>query len=145
MPVKENSPVVLVTGGACRIGAAVVREFARNGWRTVIHFRNSRREAETLFSEIGGEEAGHLIVQQDLLEAGAVQSLMGMILRQYGRLDCLVNNASVYRRHCMADLTPELLEDAYTINFMVPFQLMREFRNVFGRGSIVILLSQSIA
>ncbi len=145
MSEKQNHRVALVTGGACRIGAAIVREFAGIGWQVVIHFRNSRQEAEALFSEIGGEEEGHLMVRQDLLETGAVQSLMGVVLKRYGRLDCLVNNASVYRRQCMADLTQELLEDAYAINFMVPFQLMQEFRKVFGQGSIVNLLDQRVA
>ncbi len=145
MPEKQNRRVVLVTGSARRIGAALVREFAKNGWRTVIHCRNSRQEADVLLSEIGGAAGGHLLVQQDFLEEGAVQSLMGTILRQYGRLDCLINNASVYLRHSMADLTPELLDAAYAINFRVPFQLMREFRKVFGYGSIINLLDQRIA
>jgi len=144
MPQHEDSPVVLVTGGACRIGAAIVCEFAKKGWRTVIHCRNSRQAAEVLFSEIGGEAGGHLVMQQDLLEAGAVQSLSGTILRHFGRLDCLINNASVYLCSPMADLTPERLEAAYAINFAVPFQLMREFRKVFGRGSIVNLLDQRV-
>lgn len=145
MPGKEDIPVVLVTGGACRIGAAIVREFALNGWRTVIHCRNSRPAAEALFSEIGGEAGGHLVLHQDLLEAGAVQSLFATILQHYGRLDCLVNNASVYQRSPMTELTPERLEAAYAINFSVPFQLMRAFRSLFGQGSIVNLLDQRVA
>jgi len=144
MPEKQNRQVVLVTGGACRIGAAIVRQYAKRGWHTVIHCRNSRPEADMLFSELGGEAGGHLLVQQDLLEESAVQSLIGLIMRRYGRLDCLVNNASVYMRHSMTDLTRELFEAAYAINFAVPLQLMREFRRVCRQGSIVNLLDQRV-
>jgi len=145
MPGKEDKPVVLVTGGACRIGAGIVREFAMNGWRTVIHCRNSRPAAEMLFSEVGGKPAGHLVVQQDLLETGAVDSLIGSVRQGYGRLDCLVNNASVYQRSPMGELSSILLEKAFAVNFFVPFELMREFRQVFGHGSIVNLLDQRVA
>ncbi len=141
---NKDFPVVLVTGGGCRIGAAVVREFAGNGWRTVIHCRHSLMAAEALFSRIGGGAEGHLLVQQDLLEEGAVQSLTGSVMQRYGRLDCLINNASVYQRFPMAELTPTLLEQAFAINFFVPFQLMREFRKVCRRGSIVNLLDQRV-
>lgn len=141
---KLNSPVVLVTGGACRIGAAIVQYFAQQGWRVVIHCRNSRLAAETLLAGIGGETAGHRILQLDLLTANLQANLLSTILHDYGRLDCLINNASVYQRARMADLNPEILEKGYAINFSVPFQLMREFRTMFGKGNIINLLDQRV-
>jgi pteridine reductase len=141
---NENSPVVLVTGAACRIGAAIVRCFAQNGWRTVIHCRHSREAGESLLSELGGRAGGHLLLQQDLLEEGAAQLLLDLAVRHYGRLDCLINNASVYRRSAMAEVSAEMLAAAYAINFTAPFQLMQEFHRVCGGGSIVNLLDQRI-
>ena len=144
MSSSEDMPVVLVTGGACRIGAAIVRCFAQNNWRVLIHCRHSRAAGESLLAELGGIAAGHLLLQQDLLEDGAEQALIASTISHYGRLDCLVNNASVYRRSSMAEITPAILAQAYAINFEVPFQLMQEFHRTCARGSIVNLLDQRV-
>ena len=55
-----EAPLVLVTGGAKRVGAEIVRALARNGARVIIHYGTSQTEAEQLLSEIGGSACGSL-------------------------------------------------------------------------------------
>ena len=61
---------VLITGGALRVGAFLVRAFAASGARVLIHCRNSRSEAEALCREIGGEGSMHRVVSCDFAHPG---------------------------------------------------------------------------
>ena len=144
MSSREHAPVALVTGGARRIGAAIVRRFAEQGWRLAIHCRDSRAEAEALLQDIGGAQAGHQILQQDLLRCRLQEDVMAAVLQHYGRLDCLVNNASVYRRRRMLELSPEQIQEDYRINFAVPFELMRLYRQACSTGNIINMLDQRV-
>ena len=104
-----NKPVVLVSGGAHRIGAALCRAFARHGWRVVVHCNQSRATAMRLARELGGAEVA-AVLQADLRTEAA-----GVIARAFdcfGRLDGLVNNASNYHRRGLDELTEDALETA---------------------------------
>ena len=141
---RAQAPVALVTGSAHRIGAAIVRRFADEGWRLVIHCHNSRAEAEELLQSIGGQKAGHLVLQQDLLSCRLQDNIIMPVLSHYGRLDCLINNASAYKRRRMLELSPELIAADYHINFVVPFELMRLYRQNCDGGSIINMLDQRV-
>ena len=89
-------PVVLVTGGARRIGAALCRTFAAAGWRVAIHCNASVAEAEKLAAELGAEYAA--VFPADLCDDCRRESLLEAVKGHFGRIDALVNNASVYTR-----------------------------------------------
>ena len=79
---------VLVTGGAGGIGSAVVREFAAEGARVVIHYRSSEERAMALAGETGAE-----LVRGDLTVEGEVDRLFSEAIEKVGTLDVLVANA----------------------------------------------------
>ncbi len=130
--------VVLVTGGGRRIGAEIVRQFGRMGWRVVIHCRESRREAEALALEVGGR-----VICGDLTTNGAAGELIRDGRGCFGRLDCLVNNASSYRRCAFDSVTDETLEADFRSNFFAPFAMMREFAAVAEEGASVVNILDS--
>lgn len=90
-------PVILVTGAARRLGAAIARALHAAGATVVIHFRHSASEAQALAAELSGLRASSsATLQGDLLDDGVAEQLVGAVIERYGRLDGLVNNASSF-------------------------------------------------
>jgi NAD(P)-dependent dehydrogenase (short-subunit alcohol dehydrogenase family) len=88
---------VLVTGASRGIGRAIARAFAEAGDRVAVHHGSSPDLAEGVRGQLPGE--GHVVVQADMGDAGAVQEAVDGAAEQLGRLDVLVNNAGVFLAH----------------------------------------------
>ena len=92
-----NDKVILVTGAARRIGAAIVTRLHENGARVAIHYRGSAEEAENLASRLNSIRADSAIaIQSDLLDVDSLPLLISTVFDWGGRLDGLVNNASSF-------------------------------------------------
>ena len=88
---------VLVTGGSRGIGTAIARAFAECGDRVAVHYREAADAARAVRDALPG--AGHLAVQADLADAGAVKAMVDEAAAGLGGLDVLVNNAGIYVDH----------------------------------------------
>ena len=121
-----NGKKVLVTGGAVRIGKALCQAFAEVGAQVTVHCNKSLEQARELISTLPGSE--HKLVQCDL------NSPEGL-LDKCGKIDILVNNASVYR-------LPEEAEEQYMkINYSAPMSLMKQFsKQGLDEGCIINFL-----
>jgi NAD(P)-dependent dehydrogenase (short-subunit alcohol dehydrogenase family) len=129
----------IVTGGAKRIGAEIVRALASDGWHVLIHYHRSRDEAEALAAETGGS-----IVQADLADPAAA----GTIIAALDGLPpprLLVNNASLFAHDDLADFTPESWAAHMDVNLRAPALLSRAFAARAGQGLIVNLLDAKLA
>ena len=94
---SNQAAVVLVTGGARRLGAEIVRQMHAAGARVMVHFRSSGDEAAQLAATLNALRPGSVsIVQADLLSSSAGERLVAAAVAAYGRLDALVNNASSF-------------------------------------------------
>ena len=131
---------VLITGAACRIGRAIALHLAEKGYAIIVHCNKSRSEAESLLNEMSG--VGHSIVQGDLLNDDFRTNLIPTLCAEGRAPSALVNNASVYSRKSLAESTPEIAEESMRINFLAPFELMRQFKNYVGKGCIVNITDQ---
>jgi pteridine reductase len=138
---------VLITGAAVRIGRAIALRFARGGAAVAVHCNRSEAEAHTLLAELEAlaPGAGHRLVRADLRNQQERARLLPDLAAAGFTPDCLVNNASTYRRCALRNLTPEQVRDDFEINFIAPFELMRDFARVCHRGAIVNLLDQRVA
>lgn len=101
---------VLITGGR-RIGAAVAADLAARGFDVALSFNRSRAEAEQASAAIRATGRRAFPIQADLSDGAACARLVDEAARQMGRLDVLINMASVYRSVPLAD-TDEALWDA---------------------------------
>jgi 3-oxoacyl-[acyl-carrier protein] reductase len=104
---SEQTKVAIVTGSALNIGRATALHLARNGFAIVVTARQSEHDtAETarLVREAGGEAAVHMA---DITDPAQASGLVDAAIGRFGRLDVLVNNASVRRQTKFADMTPE--------------------------------------
>jgi len=92
----ENK-IVLITGGAKRVGAAICRLLHAHGANLMIHYRNSVNEARALQSELNLKRANSVaIIQGDLLNLATLPNLVEETVKHFGKLDVLINNASTY-------------------------------------------------
>ncbi|HEY2745203.1 MAG TPA: SDR family NAD(P)-dependent oxidoreductase, partial [Polyangia bacterium] len=130
----------LVTGGARRVGRAIVEELARAGARVVIHHRGSPDEARALAAAISAVAAGAaVVVQADLAERAAAARVINDAVAAVGRLDILVNNAAAYARTPLDALDDDAWSAMLAVNLDAPMRLMREAARA-GVGSIVNLV-----
>jgi NAD(P)-dependent dehydrogenase (short-subunit alcohol dehydrogenase family) len=136
---------VLITGAGVRIGRQIAIAFARAGARVVVHYNQSEDAAQELLTLLNSTGEGHCCVRADLTNAEERQMLIPGLVADGYSLNCLINNASVYRRCPLAHVISERLREDYEINFVAPFLLMRDFARYCEEGSIINLLDQRVA
>lgn len=103
---SDEARVALVTGSALNIGRATAIAFARDGMRVMVTARSSRVDCETtaaMARDAGGEADVHMA---DISDPAQARGLVEATVARFGRLDVLVNNASVRRQTRFAELTP---------------------------------------
>lgn len=88
--------VVLVTGGARRLGRAMVRGLAASGHAVAIHYRNSARQAGELVEELHAQGRQAQAFCADLASEADCEGLVPAVVSHFGRLDAVVNNASLF-------------------------------------------------
>lgn len=102
---RFDNKVVLVTGASRGIGQACAAQFAERGARVAVHYHQNREGAEATLAALVG--SGHMLVQADMTDAHAVQQMIETVVEQLGGLHVLVNNAGVYERHTLDQVTYE--------------------------------------
>ncbi len=122
-PVKTKAKTVLVTGAAHRLGAEVVRSFARAGWQVFLHYAQSERAAQALAKDLTAAGGHVTCVQADLAEADQRQAMMNEVFSAVGRLDCLVNNASLFEPDTADAFTVAQAQSQWTVNMLAPMDL----------------------
>ena len=136
---------VVVTGGADGIGAALVRNFARQGSRVAFLDINADKAAETIDSCSGTR---HIPVfhQVDLRDVEALQAACRRIVEEFGGVTVLVNNAANDDRHTWEDMTVEYWNDRLDVNlrhYFFAIQALAPSMIEAGKGSIVNIGSSS--
>lgn len=137
-PEPSREPrVVVVTGGADGIGAAVAARFAANGDTVVIADRNAAG-AEARAGELGSP---HVALAVDVADEASVVALFAEVAQRFGRVDLLVNNAAVADTFTPAlEQTPEHIERLLDINLTGAFLCAREALTRMSPGGVVVNL-----
>ena len=143
MSAPLEGKVVLITGGARRVGAAISRRLHGAGANLVLHYRSSGAEARTLKDDLSASRPGSVVlVQGDLLKAAKLASLIKDAINAFGRLDALVNNASSFYPTPMGEITDQAWDDLVGTNLKAPLFLSqaaaRELKK--SHGSIVNII-----
>jgi pteridine reductase len=132
--------VVLITGGAKRVGAAICRRLHGAGADLMLHYRASAGEARLLQAELNGIRADSVaLVQADLLELPQLPALVERTLGTYGRLDALVNNASSFHPTPIGEIDAADWDDLMGTNLKAPLFLSQAAAPALRRahGAIV--------
>jgi pteridine reductase len=132
--------VVLITGGAKRVGAAICRRIHAAGANLMLHYRASAGEARLLQAELNGARTDSVaLIQADLLDLKAMPSLVEQTVQRFGRLDALVNNASSFYASPIGDITAAIWDDLMGTNLRAPMFLAQAAAPALKRsqGAIV--------
>lgn len=119
-----DNKVVLITGGAKRVGAAICRELHACGAQLMIHYKSSTNEARALQAELNLQRANSVaIIQGDLLNIAVLPSLVQETVKHFGQLDVLINNASSYYATEIGAITEDNWQDLMGSNLKAPMFL----------------------
>lgn len=145
-----NDRAALVTGGARRLGAAIARGLAAQGYTIALHCRRSTAAAAALADELAAAGTACRVYEADLADRDALLGLVGRVTADFPGLALLVNNAAVFERSTVAGTEWDLFERQWQVNLRAPFFLLRDFaRHAAGAritdAHVVNLLDTKIA
>ena len=119
-----SGQVVLITGGAKRVGAAISRRLHAAGASIVVHHHSAKAEAQALQAELNaGRANSSATVQANLLNAAELPELVRTTVTRFGRLDVLVNNASSFHPTPLGEIKVSDWDDLVGTNVRAPLFL----------------------
>lgn len=136
-------PVVLITGAARRLGAAIARRLHVQGYDLALHYLGSADEMQSLAADLeAARPASVLTLQADLAQFDRLPELVAQTVGRFGRLDALVNNASAFRSTPLGTATPAQWDELFAANARAPFFLSQAAAPHLkaARGAIVNLV-----
>jgi len=124
----------LVTGGAARIGAAIVRDLASHDFAVAIHTHSSVSAAKALADEIVAAGGRAAVVTGDLTDAAACGRIVAAASAAIGPLGLLVNNASVFQEDSVTDFSPQSFDLHFAMHVKAPSMLISDFARQLPDG-----------
>ncbi len=122
---------ILVTGGARRVGKMFVEKLQSFGADVVVHYNNSKIEAEDL---------SKFVIQCDLSKPDSFPNL----INECGPIDILINNASIFSKDKLIESNPAKVFKEFAVNFFSPFELTRQFAKQNRDGIVLNILDRRI-
>lgn len=137
---NSTGQVALVTGGARRLGAAIVRHLHARGMQVVVHYGSSGKEADALVAELDAHGKGNAVaVPADLSSPEAPGQLLEFVQDRFGRLDLLVNNAAVFHPTPLGELTLGDWDRTLAVNLTTPVFLTQALAPLLAANRGVVI------
>jgi NAD(P)-dependent dehydrogenase (short-subunit alcohol dehydrogenase family) len=139
--------VALVTGGAQRLGRAIVIALAQQGFDLAIHFNNSQDEAGETLAEVSALGRRAILLRADLGDEAQVQRLIPATTEQLGPVGVLINNASRFDRDEWHDVTRASWDVHIDANLRAPFVLIQAFARALplsAEGVVINMVDQRV-
>jgi NAD(P)-dependent dehydrogenase (short-subunit alcohol dehydrogenase family) len=143
----KQRPVALVTGGAKRIGAAIVEALASKDFAVIIHFNTSEHEAMTLAKRINDGGGSAAPMHADLANPDAVAAMMADAAKPFGPVTLLVNNASSFLTDTLHTIEVAQWNKQFSVNIRAPSMLAKDFAAALPEGtsgSIINIIDQRV-
>ena len=140
-----DKKVVLVTGSSIGLGRAIIEKFASNNYNVIINYNNSKQEAEELKSYI--ENTYHtkaITIKCEITKESEIEEMKQIIIKEFGVLDCLVNNAGIAIDTDFNLKTKEDFIKTLDTNLVSLFLVSRTFGNLMlenKKGKIINIAS----
>jgi len=134
----------LVTGAAKRLGRAVALALAEAGANVVIHYGESRGEAEETGAAARQRGVRAWTVRADLADPAEAERLFAAAESAAGPVDAVINSASIFPPSTLRDMTAEDLARNMQVNAVAPFAIGRALAGTGRRGSIVNFLDSAM-
>jgi NAD(P)-dependent dehydrogenase (short-subunit alcohol dehydrogenase family) len=144
---RLTGQVAVVTGGGVRLGRAIGLALAREGCAVAVNYLRSKEAAARTVGEIRALGVEALPIRADVSKASEVRKLVSRIVRRFGRLDLLVNNAAVFFRTPLAETTTAQWDRLLDVNLRGPFLCSQAAAKVMlgGRGGRIVNIGDAAA
>jgi len=139
----DSRPVVLVTGAAQRIGREIALHLAAQGWRVAVHYRRSADAAAQTVAAVRDPGSGARAFAADLSDEAQCNALVPAVCAAFGRIDAVVNNASLFNHDDVATFSVAAMEAHWRAN-TAPAILLARALAAAGGSCVVNLLDQKL-
>jgi NAD(P)-dependent dehydrogenase (short-subunit alcohol dehydrogenase family) len=141
-------PTVLVTGAAKRLGRDTALALAAGGWRVAVHYRSSETQALQTVAECAQHGHGAAAFAADLTDEAATRDLLPRVVAEFGQVDAVVNNASLFEHDAPATFSYACLDRHLHSNTGAAIVLAQALHAHVvardGRGVVVNMLDQKL-
>ena len=142
---KQNSPVAVVTGGNRGIGFEICKELSKVGCRVVLTSRDEEHGKQAA-AKLGADKKNIVYHKLDVTDSKDIETLRDWILKMYGRVDILINNAGVYLDEgtSVFNVDEKIVKETLDVNFYGAFNMCRALVPIMrqnGYGRIVNISS----
>jgi NAD(P)-dependent dehydrogenase (short-subunit alcohol dehydrogenase family) len=143
--VPRVQKVALITGGAIRIGGAITLGLAEAGYDVAINYHRSASEAASLARSVEKMGRKAFIVEGDVSQGSEVEAIASRVRERFGRLDLLVNNASIFRAAPLLSIEEGEWDRVMAVNLKGPFLMVKATADLLtaARGSVINLVDLS--
>ncbi|TKG93498.1 SDR family oxidoreductase [Puteibacter caeruleilacunae] len=139
-------PTALITGSAKRIGNAIARHLAEQGWNIAIHYHSSVLSAARLKNDLSSKnpDGKFELISADLNDLNAVEEIVPTVIKEFGTLDLIVNNASIFNKKSLKETTIDFFDAQMQVNFKAPMLLTQVYSRLQEGGLIINLLDTRV-
>lgn len=145
----NTKEVVLITGGAKRLGREIALYLAMSGYRIIVHCNQSTEQAKILVDELVAQGCEAFSIQGDLSKTEHIPQLFSQALQAFGQVDHLINNASLFPSETMDETDFALFEQVMAVHSTAPFFLAKElYQHLKARsakGSVINMLDTKLS
>src|ERR1044072_8087586 len=141
---KLTGKVAVVTGASKGIGAAIAKALAAEGAQVVVNYASSKAGADAVVDAISAAGGKAIAVQGDVSKAEQAQGLVDAAVKQFGKLDVLVNNSGVYEFASIEEVTEEHYRRMFDVNVLGVLLTTQAAAKHLGEGGSVINISSVV-
>ena len=130
---------IIITGGATRIGAAIAKKLSGKNKEILIHYNNSKYEAEILKKDLEKNGSKIYLINGDLSKETNVNKIIKFEKSKLKYFDCLINNASLFENDKLENFSTNSWDEHLRTNLRAPALLSKEFaKNIRGKNNNII-------
>ncbi len=141
---KLAGKVAVVTGASKGIGAAIAKALAAEGAAVVVNYASSKSGADLVVDKIVTAGGKAIAVKGDVAKAAEAQGIVDAAIKNFGKLDILVNNSGVYEFGALEDITEAQFHRMFDINVLGVLLTTQAAAKHLGEGSSVINISSAV-
>jgi 3-oxoacyl-[acyl-carrier protein] reductase len=142
---KLKGKVAVVTGASKGIGAAIAKSLAAEGASVVVNYASSKTAADTVVAAITKAGGKAVAVGGDVSKAAEAQGIIDAAIKNYGRLDVLVNNSGVYEFAPIEAVTEESFHKMFNINVLGAVLTTQAAVKHLGEGASIINIGSGVS
>ncbi|TWB35797.1 glucose 1-dehydrogenase [Nitrospirillum pindoramense] len=141
---KLTDKVAVVTGASKGIGAGIAKALAAEGAAVVVNYASSKAGADAVVQAITAAGGKAIAVQGDVTKADQAQGLIDAAVKEFGRLDILVNNSGVYEFAAIGEVTEAHYRRIFDVNVLGLLLTTQAAAKHLGEGGSIINISSAV-